>query len=105
MSQIIYPVTSKGDVSDTYFNTKVNDPYRWLEDDRSVETGNWVTAQNNVTFDYLKKIPSRQKFQKAIEEKMNYPKYGAPFRKGAYYYYYKNDGLQNQSVLIHSMFS
>ena len=67
MAQIIYPVTNKGDVSDTYFNTKVNDPYRWLEDDRSVETGNWVTAQNNVTFDYLKKIPSREKFQKAIE--------------------------------------
>ena len=103
MSQIIYPVTNKGDVSDTYFNTKVNDPYRWLEDDRSVETGNWVTAQNNVTFDYLKKIPSREKFQKAIEEKMNYPKYGAPFRKGAYYYYYKNDGLQNQSVLYRQL--
>jgi prolyl oligopeptidase len=103
MAQIIYPVTKKVDVSETYFNTKVIDPYRWLEDDRSEETGNWVAAQNKITFDYLSKIPTREKFQKAIEEKMNYPKYGAPFRKGAYYYYYKNDGLQNQSVLYRQL--
>ncbi len=103
MAQIKYPESKKVDTVDTYFGNQIADPYRWLEDDRSEATGEWVAAQNKITFDYLSKLPSREKFQKALEEKMNYPKYGAPFRKGAYYYYYKNDGLQNQSVLYRQL--
>ncbi|MBP8245070.1 MAG: S9 family peptidase, partial [Chitinophagaceae bacterium] len=75
------------------------DPYRWLEDDRSEETKAWVTAQNKVTFDILDKIPYRADWQKRLEEINNYPKYSSPSPKSGYYYFYKNDGLQNQSVL------
>ncbi len=99
MAQISYPNTRTTDSSDTYFGNKVADPYRWLEDDRSAETGKWVDEQNAISFKYLEGLPSRAAFQKAIEEKMNYPKYSAPFRNGKFYYYYKNNGLQNQSVL------
>ena len=98
-AQLSYPVTQKGTTVDEYFGTKVNDDYRWLEDDKSAETKDWVTAQNKVTFGYLNQIPYRAKFQAAIEKVFNYPKYSAPFRKGEWYYFYKNDGLQNQSVL------
>lgn len=94
-----YPQTPKKDVVDTYFNTKVADPYRWLEDDRSAETAAWVTAQNNVTFAYLDQIPYRDQLKKQLTEKWNYEKIGAPFVEGDFTYYYKNDGLQNQSVL------
>ncbi len=94
-----YPQTKKVNTVDTYFGTEINDPYRWLEDDRSKETEAWVKAQNEVTFNYLNKIPFRENFKKRLEEIWNYEKYSAPFKRGEYTYYYKNDGLQNQSVL------
>jgi prolyl oligopeptidase len=96
---IQYPETKKTDTVDVYHGVKVPDPYRWLEDDRSDETKQWVTEQNKVTFDYLDKIPYRADWLKRMEEINNYPKYGSPFRKKEYFYYYRNDGLQNQSVL------
>ncbi|SHI64704.1 prolyl oligopeptidase [Arenibacter nanhaiticus] len=94
-----YPITKKVDQVDTYFGTAVNDPYRWLEDDRSTETENWVKEQNEVTFDYLDKIPFRDSFKKRLEKLWNYEKIGAPFKEGDYTYYLKNDGLQNQYVV------
>lgn len=94
-----YPQTAKKEVIDTYFNNQVSDPYRWLEDDRSAETAAWVTAQNNVTFAYLDQIPYRDQLKKQLTEKWNYEKISAPFVEGDFTYYYKNDGLQNQSVL------
>ena len=94
-----YPQTVKKEVVDTYFNNKIADPYRWLEDDRSAETAAWVTTQNNVTFAYLDQIPYRDQLKKQLTEKWNYEKIGAPFVEGDFTYYYKNDGLQNQSVL------
>src|SRR5690606_18183595 len=86
-------------IVDTYFGEQISDPYRWLEDDRSEETAAWVKAQNEVTFAYLDKIPFRDQLRKQLEDKWNYEKIGAPFVEGEYNYYYKNDGLQNQSVL------
>jgi prolyl oligopeptidase len=97
-AQLKYPVTKKESVVDDYSGVKVQDPYRWLEDDNSEETKEWVQQQNKVTFDYLSKIPYREKIRKRLEEIWNYPKYGAPFRKGNFYYFTKNDGLQNQAV-------
>ncbi|MCS7013917.1 MAG: prolyl oligopeptidase family serine peptidase [Chloroherpetonaceae bacterium] len=94
-----YPVTKKVDQVDDYFGIKVPDPYRWLEDDYSEETKQWVEAQNKVTFAYLERIPFRKKLYERLEQLYNYPKYSTPFRKGEYYFFYKNDGLQNQSVL------
>ncbi|MBO9594071.1 MAG: S9 family peptidase [Niabella sp.] len=99
MAQLQYPVTQKEAVTDDYFGTSVTDPYRWLEDDNSAATKAWVQAQNNVTDAYLSGIPYRQKIKSRLESLWNYPKFGAPFKKGSYYYFYKNDGLQNQSVL------
>lgn len=96
---LTYPETRKDTVVDTYFGEKVNDFYRWLEDDRSEETAAWVKAQNEVTFAYLDKIPFRDQLRKQLEDKWNYEKIGAPFTEGDYTYYFKNDGLQNQSVL------
>lgn len=98
-NQIKYPPTTKGEVLDVYFGTKVSDPYRWLEDDRSEETGNWVKEQNKVTYDYLDKIPFRNTLKARLEKLWNYEKIGAPFKEGNFTYYYKNNGLQNQSVL------
>ncbi|WP_410743748.1 prolyl oligopeptidase family serine peptidase [Flavobacterium sp. CG_9.10] len=94
-----YPHTNKGETVDVYFDTKVPDPYRWLEDDKSAETGAWVKAQNKVTYDYLAKIPFRDALKARLEKLWNYEKIGAPFIEGNYTYYYKNNGLQNQSVL------
>jgi prolyl oligopeptidase len=95
-----YPESRKDTtVKDNYFGTVVNDPYRWLEDDNSDETKAWVTAQNQLTFDYLQKIPFREKIKQRLEKIWNYEKKGAPFKQGNYYYFYKNDGLQNQYVL------
>lgn len=96
---IRYPETRKQEHFDEYHGTKVADPYRWLEDDRSEETAAWVKAQNEVTFGYLNKIPFREKIFADLEKAYNYPKYSAPRKKGAYFYFYKNDGLQNQAVL------
>ena len=87
-----YPETKTVDTVDTYFDIKIKDPYRWLEDDRSEETGAWVTAENNVTFDYLSKIPYREQLKTRLSELWNYEKVGAPFKEGAYTYFYKNDG-------------
>jgi prolyl oligopeptidase len=98
-AQAPYPPTRKVDTTDNYFGTKVSDPYRWLEDDNSEETKEWVKRQNDVTNTYFAKIPFRADVKKRLEELWNYPKYTSPFKKGKYYYYYKNDGLQNQSVL------
>ncbi|AYQ35453.1 prolyl oligopeptidase family protein [Runella sp. SP2] len=98
-AQMIYPTTRKVDHVDEYHGTKVTDTYRWLEDDRSAETGAWVKAQNEVTFAYLNKIPFKGKIFSDLEKAYNYPKYSAPRKKGEYFYFYKNDGLQNQSVL------
>jgi len=94
-----YPKTKKANTVDTYFGTEVQDPYRWLEDDRSAETEAWVKAENQVTFSYLDKIPYRDKLKKRLEQLWNYEKFSAPFKRGEYTYFYKNDGLQDQSVL------
>lgn len=96
---IHYPVTRKVDTIDNYFGVNISDPYRWLENDTSIETAEWVKAQNNLTFDYLSKIPYRGKIKAKLTKMWNYPKYGVPFKEGPYYFFTKNDGLQNQSVL------
>jgi len=98
-SPITYPETKKGTVTDTYFGTVIADPYRWLEDDRSEETGAWVKAQNEVTFNYLSQIPFRSQIKERMEKLWNYERISAPFKEGDYTYFYRNNGLQNQSVL------
>jgi len=94
-----YPVSKKTDHTDTYFGTVVADPYHWLEDGNSPDTQAWIKAQNTLTFDYLDKIPYRSAVFKRIQSLVNYAKYSAPFKKNGKVYFYKNDGLQNQSVL------
>ncbi|MDW1800198.1 prolyl oligopeptidase family serine peptidase [Vibrio sp. Vb2201] len=94
-----YPKTRKDSVVDTYFGHDIADPYRWLEDDRSEETAQWVSGQNSVTFDFLGQIPYRQQIRDLVAKSQNYEKYSQPFVRGDYTYFYKNDGLQNQSVL------
>jgi prolyl oligopeptidase len=94
-----YPKTPKVNQVDTYFGTEVRDEYRWLEDDTSAATAKWVEEQNKVTFAYLEQIPFRKSLKARLTEIYNYPKFSAPFRKGDYFFFYKNDGLQNQSVL------
>lgn len=94
-----YPETKKVDQVDEYFGTQVEDPYRWLEDDRSPETEEWVKAQNKVTFNYLEQIPFREKIKNRLTELWNYETRGTPFKKGDKYFFFKNDGLQNQAVL------
>ena len=94
-----YPKTKQVDTIDTYFGVEVKDPYRWLEDDRSTETETWVKSQNEVTFGYLEQIPFRNKLKERLTDIWNYERIGAPFIEGDYTYFYKNDGLQNQSVI------
>lgn len=94
-----YPKTTKKPVTETFFGTKVTDNYRWLEDDKSEETKNWVQAENEVTFGYLSKIPYRKEIKNRLSELWNYEKIGTPFLEGDYTYFYKNNGLQNQNVL------
>ncbi|MGB3590231.1 MAG: prolyl oligopeptidase family serine peptidase [Nonlabens sp.] len=94
-----YPTTKKVDTVDIYHGKEVADPYRWLEDDRSEETGEWVAAQNRVTQDYLSQIGYRDEIKKRLTEIWNYEKIGSPFIEGDYTYFYKNDGLQNQYVI------
>ena len=94
-----YPETRKGDVVDEYFGTDIADPYRWLEDDLSEETADWVEAQNEVTFNYLDKIPFRNEIKDRLTEQWNYERISAPSKNGDYYYYSKNDGLQNHAVI------
>ncbi|HLA09086.1 MAG TPA: prolyl oligopeptidase family serine peptidase [Pyrinomonadaceae bacterium] len=97
--RLSYPVTKKVEHTDLYHGETVADPYRWLEEENSPETARWVEAQNKVTFAYLEKIPYRQKLVTRLEKLFNYPKYSAPTRRGEYFFFAKNDGLQNQSVL------
>lgn len=94
-----YPETKQVDTITNYFGTEVHDPYRWLEDDKSEETGDWVARQNITTFGYLDKIPFREELKQRLETLWNYEKIGAPFKEGEYTYYYKNDGLQNHYVV------
>ncbi|MCZ4310361.1 prolyl oligopeptidase family serine peptidase [Vibrio atlanticus] len=94
-----YPVTNKQIVSDDYFGQIVEDPYRWLEDDRSDETAQWVASQNEVTFDYLAQIPYRAELRERLAKAQDYKKSSQPFVRGDYTYFYKNDGLQNHSIL------
>jgi prolyl oligopeptidase len=96
---VTYPETKQVDTVDTYFGENIKDPYRWLEDDMSEETGAWVKNQNEVTFGYLDNIPYRQELKDRLEKMWNYEKVGSPFTEGDYTYFYKNDGLQNQYVL------
>lgn len=102
-STIAYPVSQKGDVVDEYFGTQVPDPYRWMENDTSEATADWVKSQNEITFAYLDKIPYRDQIKKRLEEVYNYERLSAPFKEGEYYYFYKNDGLQNHSVLYRKL--
>jgi prolyl oligopeptidase len=99
LQAISYPPTRKADVVDDYHGTKVPDPYRWLEDVDSPETRAWVEAENRVTFAYLEQIPERVWIRRRLTELWDYPKYGAPFKKGGRYFFFKNSGLQNQAVL------
>jgi prolyl oligopeptidase len=94
-----YTDTKKADTVDTYFGVDVADPYRWLEDDRSDETESWVKRQNAVTYDYLNNIPFRDALKERLSTLWNYEKVGAPYKEGAYTYFSKNDGLQNQYVM------
>ncbi len=94
-----YPETKKVDTVTNYFGTDVKDPYRWLEDDRSAETEDWVKRQNEATFGYLDNIPFREELKQRLEKLWNYEKIRAPFKEGDFTYFYKNDGLQNQFVI------
>ena len=98
-NKIHYPTAKKTDTVDVYFGHQVADPYRWLEDDNSPETEAWVEEENAVTFEYLNKIPFREQLKERLTEIWNYPKYRVPFKKGDRYFFYKNDGIQNQDVL------
>lgn len=97
--KVVYPETAKDNTTDVYFGETVADPYRWLENDTSAETAAWVKAQNEVTFNYLSKLPARNALKERLTALTNYEKYGSPFKKHGKYYFFKNDGLQNQSIL------
>ncbi len=99
--KITYPKTEKGNVTDNYHGTEIADPYRWLEFDTADNVKAWVKEQNKVTYAYLDKIPSRKIFKNRLEEIFNYPKVGAPQKAGDFYFYYRNSGLQNQSVIYY----
>ena len=100
--KLSYPQTRKVDQVDTYHGVKIADPYRWLEDDNSEETEAWVKAQNEVTFGYLKDIPARESIERRLTKLWNYERYGLPVKRGERYFYNRNDGLQDQSVLYWS---
>ena len=95
---LTYPKSKTVDQIDEYFGIKVADPYRWLEESNE-EVRNWINSQNQVTFSYLEKIPYRSSIKKRLKELVNYPRYSSPSKAGDYYFFYKNDGLQNQSVI------
>ncbi len=96
---IEYPVTKKEATKDVYFEIEVDDPYQWLEADHSGETADWVKAQNKTTFGYLATLPNREKIKQQLTDLLDYPKHGTPFKKAGKYFFFKNDGLQNQNVL------
>src|SRR5205807_9746212 len=94
-----YPPARPGPVVDDYHGTKVADPYRWLEDVDAPETRAWIEAENRVTFRFLEAIPQREGIRRRLTALWNYSRYSAPFRKAGRYFFFKNDGLQNQAVL------
>jgi Prolyl oligopeptidase, N-terminal beta-propeller domain len=98
-SKLNYPMTVKTNVVDNYHGINVTDPYRWLEDDNSPATKAWVEEQNKVTFSYLNAIPGRATVHARLTKLWNYERYGVPFKEGKRYFYQRNNGLQNQSVL------
>ena len=98
-----YPETRRDDTVDLYFDAEVPDPYRWLEDDLSDETADWVEAQNHVTFDYLEQIPFRDRIREQLEEDWNYERLSSPSQYGDYVYFSRNDGLQNHSVIYRTL--
>lgn len=98
-AQLNYPVAEKDATVDEYFGTRVADPYRWLENDTSEATARWVAAENEVTNGWFDKIPFRGKLLKRLKQLADYEKIGTPFKRHGRYYIYRNDGLQNQSVL------
>src|SRR5678810_1229221 len=97
-----YPDAPKGTVVEDHFGHKIADPYRWLEDDNSAETKAWVEAENKVTFGYLEKLAERKAIKERLTKLWNFERYGVPFKEGGRYFFTKNDGLQNQSVLYTS---
>ena len=96
-----YPETATVEHSDDYHGTAIADPYRWLEVDTAQDVEAWVKSQNEVTFGYLEAIPFREKIEERLTELLNYPRLSSPFRAGDYYFFYKNDGLQNQPVIYY----
>ncbi len=94
-----YPKTAKGETVDDYFGVPVKDPYRWLEDAQSEATSKWVSSQNETTFSYLENIPFRNALKERLKRIWNYERFGTPFKEGDYYYFFRNSGLQNQSVM------
>jgi prolyl oligopeptidase len=96
---MVYPITPTTNQIDSYHKVTIADPYRWLEDDSSLETRAWVGAQNRLTFDYLEKIPQRDGIHKRLKKLWNFERYGVPFKEGGRYFFTRNDGLQDQSVL------
>lgn len=98
-SKLTYPKTLRTDQMDNYHGSQIADPYRWLEDTESDETKAWVAAQNKVTFEYLEQLPARQSLETRLTKLWNYERFGLPRRRGERYFYTRNDGLQNQSVL------
>src|ERR1041385_3617925 len=100
-SALAYPQARKVDTVDTYFGTKVPDPYRWLEDDNSDSTKKWVDAENKLMQDYISKIPFRDKIKERLKQVWNFEKMSAPYYHGKKYFYSKNDGMQNQAVLYY----
>ena len=100
MTEVLkYPETAREGVVDNYHGTEIADPYRWLEDDNSERTAEWVKAQNEVTFGYLNSLPQRKAIRERLEELWNYPTQSAPAKRGEWYYISRNSGLQNQSVI------
>lgn len=97
--KLVYPQTKQGDQVDEYHGTRIADPYRWLEDPDSEETRAWVEAQNKITFDYLARIPQRAALESRLTQLWNYERYSLPLKRGGRYFYSRNDGLQNQSIL------
>lgn len=98
-SRLNYPVSHQVNIVDNYHGVEVPDPYRWLEDNQSEETQAWIASQNQLTFSYLAEIPSRFNIKQRLTQVWDYEKYGLPFKQGDQYFYFKNDGLQNQNVL------
>ena len=99
LNMLPYPKTKATDHVDIYHGVKVDDPYSWLENDTAKDVQDWVKAENEVTQNYLEQIPFREKIKARLTEIWNFPKYSSPFKEGEWYYFFKNDGLQNQSVL------